>query len=53
MLRAKLYDIKLQEVVGDIADNQQIDGSTGDRWQKLKPTIILKVELYVNINKSF
>ena len=36
MLRAKLYDIKLQEVVGDIAAQRKTMVSTGDRSAKIK-----------------
>ena len=36
MLRAKLYDIKLQEVVGDIAAQRKTLVSTGDRSAKIK-----------------
>ncbi|WP_144281316.1 peptide chain release factor 1 [Chryseobacterium echinoideorum] len=36
MLRAKLYDIKLQEVQGDIAAQRKTMVSTGDRSAKIK-----------------
>lgn len=36
MLRAKLYDIKLQEVMGDIAAQRKTMVSTGDRSAKIK-----------------
>jgi peptide chain release factor 1 len=36
MLRAKLYDIKLQEVVGDSAAQRKTMVSTGDRSAKIK-----------------
>ncbi|RRQ47020.1 peptide chain release factor 1 [Chryseobacterium sp. SC28] len=36
MLRAKLYDIKLQEVLGDIAAQRKTMVSTGDRSAKIK-----------------
>jgi len=36
MLRAKLYDIKLQEVQGDIAAQRKTMVSTGDRCAKIK-----------------
>lgn len=36
MLRAKLYDIKLQEVMGDIASQRKTMVSTGDRSAKIK-----------------
>ncbi|MEN2434589.1 peptide chain release factor 1 [Weeksellaceae bacterium A-14] len=36
MLRAKLYDMKLQEVVGDIAAQRKTMVSTGDRSAKIK-----------------
>ena len=54
MLRAKLYDIKLQRSCWEILRRQRKTMvSTGDRSAKLKPTIILKVELPITrINKS-